>query len=445
MTMNQLKRRMTPKVGQLVLLGAAAVVIAIYLILVRPALMPMMATVGVELIAFFVVFIAFIAMLVMLLVVLVTVIVRAIFMHGKERNGFWHIRLRRRAVWSSVLGAVLVCMVLASQWLAYTPPIRDSEGNKVTGSIAVLEQIELNGSKQWITIRGMDQSKPVLLFLAGGPGGSQLAAARDQLSALENHFVVVGWDQPGSAKSYHAVPQSELNRQRYIDDGLTLVKYLCERFGKEKIYLVGESWGSALGIWMVQQQPERFNAFVGTGQMVSFLDTENECYALAMSTAKQRGDTQIVQNLMLQGPPPYHGDGVAMKMGTYLMYLFNVMSDNPEIAYSSHNTFTDLAGAEYGLYDKLTYILGLTNTLGNVYQQLYELDLRDHARKLDVPVYFFEGRHDINAPTHLVEDYDTLLSAPHKQIIWFEHSGHTPWADEHDLFVQTLVNVLLVK
>lgn len=429
----------------IIIAAVIAVSSAIYLLVIRPLLMPSMATIGVELIAFFAALMAFVVLLILLIVTLLITFARAIFLKGRETNKAWFARLRRRAVWSGVLAVMLAVMVMLSQWLAYTPPMRDAEGQPVEGSIASLERVELNGSTQWITVRGRDATRPVLLFLAGGPGGSQLAAVRDQLSVLEDHFVVVGWDQPGSAKSYHAVPRKDITRERYIADGCALAEYLCDRFGQEKIYLLGESWGSALGIWMAQRQPELFHAFVGTGQMVSFLDTEDYCYDLAMDIAQKRGDANVVQQLQSQGRPPYYGQGVAMKMASYLMYLFQVMSSNPDIAPSTHNTFTDLAGAEYGLYDKLTYILGMTETLGAVYQQLYDLDLREQASKLEVPVYFFIGRHDINAPTALAEDYYSVLSAPRKQFIWFERSGHSPWVDENELFAQTLVDVVLAE
>jgi len=442
-TTEQTNRPASKGVRWLIGLAAAAVAIAAYLIFLRPALMPTMGTAGVELIAFFAVLIPFAVMLVILIVTLIIAGVRAAFMRGNERNKACFTRLRKRAIVSGVLAVVLVLMVIASQWLAYTPPIIGEDSKPLEGSIASLEKVDLNGSQQWISIRGQDATKPVLLFLAGGPGGSQLAAVRDQLGPLEEQFVVVGWDQPGSAKSYNAVPQADIDRQRYVDDGCALASYLIERFGQEKIYLVGESWGSALGIWMVQQQPELFHAFVGTGQMVDFLETEHYCYNLAMQTAQERGDTATMEKLTAQGPPPYYGKGVAMKMASYLMYLFGVMNSNPEIASSSHNTFADMAGTEYGLFDKLTYLLGMTDTLGVVYQQLYDLDLREQAAELDVPVYFFLGRHDINAPTALAEEYCDVLSAPHKEIIWFEHSGHTPWIDENALFAQTLTDVLL--
>ena len=426
----------------LIMAGAVILAAAIYLLLIRPALMPSMATVGPELIVFFVLLIAFVVTLAILIVTALAALVRAVFIRGRDMKKIL-LRLRRRAIWCGALAVLLAVVVLISQWLAYTPPIRKEDGSEMPGSIAALERLELNGSQQWISIRGKDVTKPVLLFLAGGPGGSQLATVRSELGALEDHFVVVGWDQPGAAKSFGAVPKDSLTRQRYVDDGCTLVEYLCARFEKEKIYLVGESWGSALGVWMAQQRPELFHAFVGTGQMVAFLETELYCYDLAMQTARERGDMDVVRQLDEQGKPPYYGDGVAMKMASYLMYLFQVMSANPDITPSAHNTFADLAGPEYGLYDKLTYLLGMTDTLGVVYQQLYDLDLRQQAAKLDVPVYFFIGRHDINAPTALAQEYYDGLQVPHKELIWFEHSGHTPWVDENELFVQMLVDAVL--
>jgi pimeloyl-ACP methyl ester carboxylesterase len=110
----------------------------------------------------------------------------------------------------------------------------------------------------------------VLLFLAGGPGGSQLVTERRALDELEDYFVVVNWEQPGAGKSFDAVDRSKLSPERYVTDGIALTKYLRERFDEEKIYILGESWGSTLGIWMVQRDPELFHAFIGTGQMVAF-------------------------------------------------------------------------------------------------------------------------------------------------------------------------------
>jgi pimeloyl-ACP methyl ester carboxylesterase len=315
------------------------------------------------------------------------------------------------------------------------------DAKPLAGSIASLEKITLGGSKQWITIRGKSADNPVLLFLSGGPGGSQLAATRTQLKGLEDHFVVVNWDQPGSGKSYHSVSRKSLTPERYISDAYELTQYLRQRFHKEKIYILGESWGSALGIMLVQKYPELFNSFIGTGQMVSFLDTELYDYNLALKLAEEKGDTQKVEELKLQGEPPYFGKDVTWKSATYLMYLSNYMAKNPSISNPGYNTISDLLGSEYGLYDKINYIRGVVYTFNHVYPQLYPIDLRKQAIKIDVPVYFLEGRYDVNAPPALVEDYYKKLEVPDKRIIWFEHSGHSPWINERDTFVDTVVNL----
>jgi hypothetical protein len=45
----------------------------------------------------------------------------------------------------------------------------------------------------------------------------------------------------------------------------------------------------------------------------------------------------------------------------------------------------------------------------------------------------------------LVEQYFDLFDAPHKQIVWFEHSGHTPWVSESDRFVRVMVDTALAQ
>ena len=140
-----------------------------------------------------------------------------------------------------IVGIMLVSLlaVLLSQWYATTPAILGTDGEPLAGSIAELERVELNGREQWITIRGQDPGKPVLLFLAGGPGGSQLAATRSKLGALEEHFVVVNWDQPGAGKSYQAADFEKLTPEQYIADAHELTLYLHAEIWRGKDLSVG--------------------------------------------------------------------------------------------------------------------------------------------------------------------------------------------------------------
>lgn len=341
------------------------------------------------------------------------------------------------------MAVVSVLAVVISQAYAFTPPITDAQGDIIPGSIASLETVNLNGSEQWISIRGRDINKPVLLFLAGGPGGSQLVTERRAIGALEDHFVVVNWEQPGAGKSFDAVDRSKLSPERYVTDGIALTNYLRERFDEEKVYILGESWGSVVGIWMVQRDPELFHAFIGTGQMVAFLETDLMCYDFVMDLMEQRGNTEKVEQLKQQGPPPYYGKGVAMKEAAFLTETYNYMNADPNISDDGFNTFQDLAGSEYGLYDKVNWFRGALETMDVVYPQLWDVDFRVQATQLEVPVYFLIGRHDVNAPPVLAEEYFELLNAPYKEFIWFEYSGHNPWVTESTEFVDVVVNKVL--
>lgn len=341
--------------------------------------------------------------------------------------------------------AIAILAIFASQLFVSTPPILDANGKPMPNSIAVLEKVKLGGAEEWIAIRGKDSRNPVLLFLAGGPGGSQLVTERRALAGLEDHFVVVNWEQPGAGKSFDAVDRSKLTPERYITDTHELVLNLRQRFGKEKVYVLGESWGSALGIMVVQRYPELFHAFIGTGQMVAFLENDLICYDFALRLAQERGDTKQVEKLKGQGPPPYYGNDFAWKSFTYLTETFNYMNENPAIANAGFNTFQDLAGSEYGLYDKVNFIRGLLDTFGVVYPQLWDVDFRKQATRLEVPVYFLIGRHDVNAQPKLTEEYFNILTAPHKELIWFEHSGHSPWMNESAKFINEMLKILLTQ
>ena len=331
---------------------------------------------------------------------------------------------------------VMLIAVISSQFMTYTPHI---DGDN---AISELREITVNDSKQWLTLRGKNKDAPVILFLSGGPGGSQMGNARVALSELEDNFVMVQWDQPGSGKSRWAVPRQQITLDRYLQDGHAVTQYLKQKFGKKKIYVIGESWGSALGVLLMQRHPEDYAAFIGSGQMVDFAQTEVDDYKLALKIAKERGDTAKVKQLERRGSPPYYGDSVIFDMLAYLQYLDNEMARRGNINPSKSNIYASVLAPEYGLIDKYNWAAGLFRTLDQVFPQLYNINFRKSVTKLEVPMYFLLGRHDLNAPTYLAEEYYQLLNAPKKELVWFEHSGHAPWNTEADRYVKEVKRIV---
>ncbi len=331
--------------------------------------------------------------------------------------------------------------VAASQTFAATPPILGADGRPLPGSIASLEKVVLNGSEQWITIRGKDATKPILLNLGmGGPGGGGFAT-RTLFSALEEHFVVVAWDEPGTGKAYNALPFDELTPQRYVDDAYALTQLLRARFGQDKIYVYGVSWTSIVAVWLVQQHPELYHAYIGNGQMVNTLANDRQGYALALQVLTERGDQAGADALRRNGPPPYTGPDLASRYLAFLDVL-NEHMGSPRL--SVIVPIVPFLAPEYGLVDKINHTRGLIDSFTMVYPQLRDLDFMTQARRLDVPVYIFAGRDDVNANSSLAEGYIAVLEAPRKELIWLD-GGHGLDGTNVGQFTDVMVNMVLAE
>ena len=342
---------------------------------------------------------------------------------------------RLRAALFAGVAVVAVLAVVASQVFAATPPIIGADGRPVPGSIASLEKVTLNGTEQWITIRGEDVGNPVLLNLGmGGPGGGGFAT-RSQFEPLERYFTVVSWDEPGTGKSIGAVPFDQLTKQRFVEDGRALTEWLLQRFGQQRIFLYGVSWSSILGIWLVQEHPELYAAFVSSGQMVNTTENDRLGYRLALDYSRQRGDERTVAKLVANGPPPYRGPNPVFRYLDYLDVLNDYMG-SPR--YAMIVPLIPFFAPEYGLVDKVQHTRGLIHSFNAVYPQLADLDFATQATTLHVPVYFFVGREDVNAMAYLVENYYQQLSAPHKQLIWLD-GGHGLGSADPRQFIDVMV------
>jgi proline iminopeptidase len=357
-------------------------------------------------------------------------------------------RLGGRVFFVLFILALLAAIVLGSQWTAYTPSIIGADGKPLPGSIAVLEKVTLGGVEQWLIIRGYDINKPVLLFLSGGPGSSEAGRVLRFNGELEKHFVVVIWEQRGCGKSYPSLnPKSALTVDQYAADIVELAEILRSRFDEQKIYLVGHSWGTIIGTRAVQARLDLFHAYIGTAQMVNVLETDRMIYRKMLDYGQASGDTQYLSSLKVQGEPPYKGNNPIQPYANLLGKEYAIfeapLTSNEAFHRDGDAIFLALKQPEYGWLDRLYYLLSLVDTFNVVYPQLQEFDFRRDAASLNVPVYLVAGSHDLNAPLQLMEDYFNRLTAPQKQMIYFEKSGHSMIWEEADKFHDLMVNTVL--
>jgi pimeloyl-ACP methyl ester carboxylesterase len=307
-----------------------------------------------------------------------------------------------------------------------------------------LEKINLGGADQWILIRGQDVSNPILLYLHGGPGSADMAIARYFDSELEKKFVVVHWDQRGAGKSYdrRISPQS-MTVEQFISDTRELAQKLKARFHADRIYLVGHSWGSALGALTASKYPDLFYAFVGIGQFVDSEAQEVISYQFALLAAKQSKNTKAMQELQKIGPPPYADYKELLVQRKWLEEFGGVRRSN--LGFTALLKL-GIASPDYTLLDLAKYFQGQDFSSTHLWVENSRVNLFNQAPRIDVPVYFFLGRYDYNTPFELAEKYYEQLDAPRgKKIIWFENSAHMVPYDEPGKFSRTLIDVVLAE
>lgn len=327
----------------------------------------------------------------------------------------------------------------------FTPIIRDRKGNKVPGSIASLEKVNIGETEQWILIRGVDSAKPVILFLHGGPGTSEMCLLRKYTYQLEQHFIVVTWDQRGAGKSYSAVnPHTSMTINQFVIDTGELTQLLCKRFNQKKIFLVGHSWGSAIGVLSVQKYPELYLAYIGIGQIANMQENERVSYHWTLTEATKANDLQSIKTLKQIGIPPYTGDWLKKLiterrlLGKYGGELFGSPIGAFPLIFR-----TLIIATEYTLIDKVNFFRGVFASNRLLWQELLTVDFINQAPSFKIPVYLLLGRHDYEVPSVLAEQYFKIIAAPKKELIWFENSAHFANIEEMDKFNGLLINHVL--
>ncbi len=419
---------------------AAALVVVVYFLLFRKLL-------GVELAAWLELAVLGALALAAAITVLAILVTLALMAFSKNRSARRK-NLGGQGAFLLASLALVAALILGSQLAAHTPAILNADGKPLPGSIATLEKVILGGVDQWLIVRGQDVNKPILLFLSGGPGASEAARVLRFNRELEEHFVVVIWEQRGCGKSYPSFnPPSDLTLEKYTSDVLELSEMLRSRFDERKIYLVGHSWGTIIGVRAVQQRPDLFHAYVGTAQMVDILETDQIIYDMVLDHSRKTGDNAFAQTLETQGRPPYMGKSPIKPYATLFGREYAVY-EAPNIKDEDYRRNGDilelmLKQSEYGWLDRAYYLLGLMNTFNAVYPQLQDMDFRQDATQFELPVYLVLGRHDMNNPFQIPEEYFNRIAAPSKRLSFFENSGHGMIWEEAALFHSLMIDTVL--
>lgn len=311
--------------------------------------------------------------------------------------------------------------------------------------IETVEPVEVNGTTQWISTRGLNRDNPILLVLHGGPGSPVMGMSWAYQKPWEDFFTVVNWDRRGVGKSFVAADSARLaptmTLSQLVDDAEVVVEHVLESLGQEKLVIMGYSYGSVIAPLLVERRPELFHAYVGFGQS-SGVDNEPELYRSLLERVREANDTTALRELEAFQPyPPPEGEPALETLIAVRQYaraydggwygkptfdLYYVLPDwGPE--------YTEAEAAE--VLPAMSWAGRSIIDGGGDDDRLVE--------EFDVPVVFLHGRYDLHTPYSGALAYFERIEAPHKSFVSFERSSHMIMFEEPGRFLLALLEEVL--
>jgi pimeloyl-ACP methyl ester carboxylesterase len=367
-------------------------------------------------------------------------------MQNKKENYFQKkpsIRKGMKIMLAIPVVLIVIAIIIVGLLWACSPgkpkPFLDENGKPLAGSIAEKVFVKINGVDQGMFILSKDVTHPVLLYLHGGIPDYFLT--QNYPTGLEDYFTIVWWEQRGSGLSFNQDASSNsITTDQLIADTLAVTDYLRDRFDKEKIYLMGHSGGTFIGIQAAAQAPELYYAYIGVAQMENQLESEKLAYDYMLLKFKENGNTKMVRQLeaapvsMTEGVP----DGyLAIRDG--VMHLLGIGTMHEMKSILTGIFIPSLSFRGYTLTEKINLWRGKSQSgVSSMWADIITTDLSKKVSKLEIPVYFFSGIYDYTCSYTLSKDYFEKIQAPVKGFYTFEKSAHSPLFEEPEKMLSIL-------
>jgi len=350
-----------------------------------------------------------------------------------------------------LMKTVLPAVLTAAAVLAALPLIRllilfvNRRRWKLTGENAVGMSLPvcLGGVGQWVNIRGRNRDNPVLLVIHGGPGSPMSGYSHLYQREWEEVYTVVNWDQRCVGMTYVLSGRKgaeEISVDRIVSDAEELTEYLCKTLGKERIYVLGHSWGSVVGACLARRRPDRVLAYIGVGQVVNMIENERAGYRHMRETAEREGDKKTLAALDRLAPYPDREDlEQAIMAFTALKYKKGYASVNCRSIPDSLIKI-DLPAAfnpDYRLRAML-HMNDIGPYMPMMRRELLTFDLRSQSTAYDVPFFLIMGDNDWQTPFTVAKAYFDTVTAPVKAYDLIGRSGHMTMIDGKTRFDEIL-------
>jgi pimeloyl-ACP methyl ester carboxylesterase len=278
--------------------------------------------------------------------------------------------------------------------------------------------ISIGGIKQFVSIKARDNTNPLLLFLHGGPGNSVIHYAEKFTHKLQEHFIVVQWDQRNAGKTLTLNKSTEpLTLDLFESDTHQVIDSLLKRFHRSKLYLVGHSWGTFLGFYVAKNYPELLYAYIPICPMIDQLESERIILKVMKEKASKNGNEKGLQELN----------------------RVKIPFENGSQLYFHRKWVLEFMGSKAKITEK--QVQEWASMWLPIFNEASKDNLFESAPTLRCPVYFFVGRKDVQTNSGITEKYYNVLDAPKKELHWFERSGHSLPTTEPDLLQEIIIGI----
>lgn len=344
-----------------------------------------------------------------------------------------------------MVGVGLVMIALTASiflWPASTSQFHSDD--RMDNSIAEIVRLDINGSEQFIILRGWDATKPVMLFLHGGPGTPETPFIRKWNPGIEDHVVLAMWEQRSAGKSFSSrIEPTSMTSAQFIEDAHEVTQYLKTRFGKDKILLAGHSWGTYLGIRLISRFPLDYSAYIGISQTAHAAREGAIIHDWLLQQAVDEGNEKAIRALNNMQSAPQ----TRISLSDLSVKLKWVNQFGGAAFYNRRDSYRRLVWAvitcnEYTMLQRINYPRGESFTLRHMYDEIADINLFEEVGAVEVPIFLMHGRHDYQVPMIVAQDYFEFLQAPRKEFYIFENSAHGVLIEEPEKFNAMLEHIV---
>lgn len=313
--------------------------------------------------------------------------------------------------------------------------------NRLGRAIYLDEYVSINGIEQFMFHLGTNNDNPVMLFLHGGPGSAESLFTRAFQEKWEEIYTVVHWDQRGAGKTMTKNPDKLPTIDLMLQDLLEVIHYLKKKYNKQKIVILGHSWGSVLGSIFIRKHPEEVAYYIGVGQVISMLENEQVGYNKVRELIEKADDKKSMKKLDSVGE--YPGEKVVFDkaflkkcnkvrklQGKYQLGMKIDLAIWLTVFKSPIFRFSDIIA-----------FMKVFKKNRKVHRFLGDFNLRNESLEYKVPIYYILGENDWQTPYTIAQKYFDEVNAPNKKIYILPNSGHMTMLDQPDLFFDALSEI----